>query len=136
MTLMSPGSRSKRRTPPRPHATGSRSPERDRTSEPRSDTAAGLHSRTAASHLSHREREIVALLIAGRSVKEAAAALVVSPRTAEGYLERLKRRFAQPRLLALVVHLVKQGLVAIAIPTLVFSGTRKMRSFSNPSAPA
>ena len=60
--------------------------------------------------LSRREREIVALLIAGRSVKEAAAALGLSPRTVEDYLTRLKRRFRQPRLLSLVVHLVKHGL--------------------------
>ena len=60
--------------------------------------------------LSRREREIVALLIAGRSVKEAAAALGLSPRTVEDYLARLKRRFRQPRLLSLVVHLVKRGL--------------------------
>jgi DNA-binding CsgD family transcriptional regulator len=60
--------------------------------------------------LSRREREIVALLIAGRSVKEAAAALGLSPRTVEDYLVRLKRRFCQPRLLSLVVHLVKHGL--------------------------
>jgi len=104
---MSPRSRVKRRLNP---ATGAQ--------EPKSD----------APHLSKREREIVALLIAGRSVKEAAAALDLSPRTAEGYLERLKRRFGQPRLLALVVHLVKQGLIAIAIPTFVFSGTGKIRS--------
>jgi DNA-binding CsgD family transcriptional regulator len=60
--------------------------------------------------LSRREREIVALLIAGRSVKEAAAALGLSPRTVEDYLARLKRRFRQPRLLSLVVHLVRHGL--------------------------
>lgn len=60
-------------------------------------------------HLSRREREIVTLLIAGHSVKEAAAMLGLSARTAEGYLERLKRRFRMPRLLGLVVHLVKQG---------------------------
>ena len=60
--------------------------------------------------LSRREREIVGLLIAGRSVKEAAAALGLSPRTVEDYLVRLKRRFRQPRLLSLVVHLVKHGL--------------------------
>jgi DNA-binding CsgD family transcriptional regulator len=75
-----------------------------------SRTAGGTPSREEQ-HLSRRERQIVELLIAGRSVKEAAAALGLSPRTAEGYLERLKRRFQQPRLLALVVYLVKAGLV-------------------------
>jgi DNA-binding CsgD family transcriptional regulator len=61
--------------------------------------------------LSRREREIVTLLVAGRSAKEAAATLGLSPRTVETYLERLKRRFGQPRLLALIVYLVRQGII-------------------------
>jgi DNA-binding CsgD family transcriptional regulator len=65
----------------------------------------------ASPHLSPREGEVVTLLIADCSVKEAAAALGLSPRTVESYLHRLKTRFAQPRLLSLVVHLVMQGLV-------------------------
>jgi len=75
-------------------------------------TAAEAETPAAAvrQQLSRREREIVALLIAGRSVKEAAAALGLSPRTVEDYLVRLKRRFRQPRLLSLVAHLVKHGL--------------------------
>ena len=71
---------------------------------------AGTPAAAPRHQLSRREREIVALLIAGRSVKEAAAALGLSPRTVEDCLARLKLRFRQPRLLSLVVHLVKHGL--------------------------
>ena len=73
-------------------------------------TEAGTPAAAPRRQLSRREREIVALLIAGRTVKEAAATLGLSPRTVEDYLVRLKRRFRQPRLLSLVVHLVKLGL--------------------------
>lgn len=78
---------------------------------PREAPADRRRAQSETPHLSQRERQIVTLLIAGRSVKEASAALGLSPRTVEGYLERLKRRFGQPRLLALAVHLVKRGLV-------------------------
>ena len=104
--------RSKRRIPkPKRARSAQRKPRPAPVSHaPLPDATAGAHDRDAP-HLSRREREIVALLIGGRSVKEAAAALGLSPRTLEGYLERLKRRFRHPRLLSLVVHLVKQGLV-------------------------
>lgn len=86
-------------------------PKRPRRDPPHAKTRAGRsHATSPAPHLSRREEQIVALLISGRSVKEAAAALGLSPRTVEGYLERLKVRFRQPRLLALVVCLVKLGL--------------------------
>jgi DNA-binding CsgD family transcriptional regulator len=71
--------------------------------------------KTDLPHLSPREREIVTLLIDGLTVKEAAAALALSPRTVEGYLERLKHRFGKARLVALVVHLVKQGLLLVSL---------------------
>lgn len=89
-----------------------RRPQRLCRDPPRAMPASGARpAKTDAPHLSQREREIIALLIGGRSVKEAAAALGLSPRTAETHLERLKRRFHQPRLLALVVHLVKRRMV-------------------------
>jgi DNA-binding CsgD family transcriptional regulator len=59
--------------------------------------------------LSRREREVVTVLLAGASVKEAATRLGLSYRTVETHLERLKEREQQPRLHALLAHLVKQG---------------------------
>ena len=109
-------SRSKRRIPQPTRARGAQR-KRPQTPPPHPPPAAGAAGGTlsvgtdARSQLSRRERQIVGLLIGGRSVKESAAVLGLSPRTVEGYLERLKQRFRVPRLLALVVHLVKQGLV-------------------------
>ena len=100
-------SRRKRRIPNGGGAARRPPPERIRAPGP----ADGTSQSDVPRRLSQREQEIVALLIAGNSVKEAAAALDLSPRTVEGYLERLKQRFRVPRLLALVVHLVQQGLV-------------------------
>jgi DNA-binding CsgD family transcriptional regulator len=59
--------------------------------------------------LNRREHDVVRLLLAGQSVKETAAALGISSRTAETYLERLKMRHRQPRLHALLAHLVRLG---------------------------
>ncbi len=59
--------------------------------------------------LNRREREVVTLLLAGASVKEAAARLDISPRTVETYLQRLKQRERQPRLHALLAQLVRAG---------------------------
>jgi DNA-binding CsgD family transcriptional regulator len=59
--------------------------------------------------LSQRERGVVALLLAGKSVKETAATLGLSSRTVETYVERLRQRYRQPRLHALLAHLVKVG---------------------------
>ena len=114
--MSSAASSSNRRRTRRKPTLGSRTRRKPRPNQPRSETTAGLQrAKTDTPHLSRREREIVALLIEGRSVKEASAALGLSPRTVEGYLERLKCRFRQPRLLALVVHLVKQGLLVIQL---------------------
>jgi DNA-binding CsgD family transcriptional regulator len=102
----------KQRARKRPPVGGAGTRHKSKVDPARSDSTPGdAHANTDVAHLSQREREIVGLLIDGRSVKEASAALGLSPRTVEGYLERLKQRFHQPRLLALVVHLVKQGLL-------------------------
>ncbi|MFQ5667623.1 MAG: GAF domain-containing protein [Candidatus Binatia bacterium] len=58
-------------------------------------------------HLSPREREIIELLIGGKTCKEAAANLGLSKRTVDHYLERLKQRFGQQRLPALVAYVHK-----------------------------
>ena len=60
--------------------------------------------------LSPREGEIVDLLIMGKTYKEVAAALHISARTVEHYVERLKSRFHQPRLPALACYLAAHGL--------------------------
>jgi len=61
--------------------------------------------------LSNREHQLITLLIAGLSVKGAAAVLGISRRTAEGYLDRVKRRFGYTRLIPLIAYLIKNGLV-------------------------
>ena len=71
----------------------------------------GEATRASPSKLSRREHQLVSLLIAGCTVKEAAACLGLSARTAEAYLAHLKRRFKETRLIPLIVRLVKQGLV-------------------------
>jgi DNA-binding CsgD family transcriptional regulator len=57
--------------------------------------------------VSPREREVLNLLIAGMTCKEIASALSISGRTVQHYLDRLKLRFHQPRLPALVGYVVK-----------------------------
>jgi len=63
-----------------------------------------------AYHFSPREREILRLLSSGKTCGEAAATLNISSRTVQHYLERLKVRFHQPRLPALVGYFVKHDL--------------------------
>jgi DNA-binding CsgD family transcriptional regulator len=58
-----------------------------------------------AAGLSPRQGQIVQLLMAGKTAKEIGAALNLSTRTVEHHLERLKLRFKQPRLHALVGYL-------------------------------
>jgi DNA-binding CsgD family transcriptional regulator len=62
-------------------------------------------------HLSPRERQIMQLLVGGKTYKEAAAALDISPRTVEHYVERMKKRFHQSRLPALTGKLAVLGLL-------------------------
>jgi DNA-binding CsgD family transcriptional regulator len=65
--------------------------------------------------LTPRQREIVILLAAGLTCAEAAAALDLSSRTVQHHLERLKQRFRQPRLPALVGYLMQHG-VGASVP--------------------
>lgn len=60
--------------------------------------------------LSPRQREIITLVAAGKTYKEIASILSISGRTVEHHLERLKLRFHQPRLAALVGYMITQGL--------------------------
>ena len=60
--------------------------------------------------MSPREHQILALLRAGKTFKEIGASLDISERTVEHHLERLRQRFHQPRMHALVDYLQKHGL--------------------------
>jgi DNA-binding CsgD family transcriptional regulator len=60
--------------------------------------------------LSPRQREIITLVATGKTYKEIASILSISGRTVEHHLERLKLRFHQPRIAALVGYMITQGL--------------------------
>ncbi len=60
----------------------------------------------ASQHLPPRERQVLDLLVAGRTCKEVASTLGLSARTVEHNVERLKLRFHQPTLHALVGYAV------------------------------
>ncbi len=64
---------------------------------------------TAGCHLSPREREIITLVAGGKTFKEIGSILGISGRTVEHYLERVKARFHQPRLVALVGYVLTRG---------------------------
>lgn len=81
-------------------------------------------------HLSPREHQILGKLIDGLSCKEVAAQLGLSARTVEHHVERLKARFAQPRLHALVGFAVTHGLCTQPAPPVV---SRRPRA--DPDAP-
>lgn len=66
--------------------------------------------RDAPPRLSLRQRDILRLLVEGKTCKEMASALGISARTVEHYVERLKLRFDQPRLHALVAYAITRGL--------------------------
>jgi DNA-binding CsgD family transcriptional regulator len=68
----------------------------------------------AAQLVSPREREILDLLAGGKTCKESAAALDISPRTVEHYVERLKLRFGQPTIPALIGYSIRQEMQAQA----------------------
>jgi DNA-binding CsgD family transcriptional regulator len=65
-------------------------------------------------HLSPRQREIITLVATGKTYKEIASILSISGRTVEHHLERLKLRFHQPRIAALVGYMITQGLTSFA----------------------
>lgn len=60
--------------------------------------------------LSTRQLGIVRLLMSGKTTKEIAAAVGLSPRTVQHYVERLKARFNQPRLSGLIALFARSGL--------------------------
>jgi len=64
----------------------------------------------AAQHLPPRERQMLDLLVTGRTCKQVASALGLSPRTVEHSVERLKLRFHQPTLHALVGYALTHAL--------------------------
>jgi len=62
--------------------------------------------------LSVRQRDVVRLVAAGKTAREAAALLGLSARTVEHHLERLKHRFRVPRLHPLLTVLIASGLLS------------------------
>jgi DNA-binding NarL/FixJ family response regulator len=60
----------------------------------RSDAAAGSTGAVALSSLTAREREVLALVADGRTNKQVAASLGISPRTVEAHREALMRKLA------------------------------------------
>ena len=61
--------------------------------------------------LSPREREVLALLASGRSTKEAAAALGLSPKTVETHRAHIMDKLGIRDLAGLVRHAIREGLV-------------------------
>jgi DNA-binding CsgD family transcriptional regulator len=75
-----------------------------------SAAAAPVAPEPPAYHVSPREREILDLVMAGKSCKEVALTLHISDRTVQHYVERLKLRFRQPRLPALISYVLKHDI--------------------------
>ncbi len=61
--------------------------------------------------LSRRERQIFLLLAEGRSVKEAAFALGLSPKTADTYKNRLMRKLGVDNVVELAKLAIRQALI-------------------------
>jgi GAF domain-containing protein len=83
------------------------------TSGGRADGSTALQGQPSSAdqcRVSPREREVLNLLIAGMTCKEIACRLSISNRTVQHYLDRLKLRFHQPRLPALVGYVIKHDL--------------------------
>jgi DNA-binding NarL/FixJ family response regulator len=68
---------------------------------------------TAAPELTEREHEIVTLLAAGRTNKELAAELFLSPNTIRNHLHRIGRKLDAGSRLDIVIRAVQLGLVDI-----------------------
>jgi len=61
--------------------------------------------------LSMRERQVLQLLVEGRTVPDSAALLEVSPRTIETYRERLKKKLGVKELRELIIFALKHGIL-------------------------
>lgn len=66
----------------------------------------------AAGRLSAREREIVALLASGRTGKEAATTLGISPKTVEAHRTNIMRKLDLHSVAELVLYAVRTGIVS------------------------
>ena len=60
--------------------------------------------------LSEREREVLRLVVAGKTSAEIAKDLFLSPKTVESYRSRLMRKLGMPDLASLIKFAVQQGL--------------------------
>jgi DNA-binding NarL/FixJ family response regulator len=74
-------------------------------------TDAAVSSPSAGTALSAREREVLQLLAEGKSMKEVAAVLEISPRTVEFHKYRLMQRLGAKTNADLVQYALKHGLI-------------------------
>lgn len=65
---------------------------------------------TAALHLSRREQEVLQELCSGRTVKDIAAGMDLSPHTVQYYLRNLMRKLKVSRTVDLIVYAMRNGL--------------------------
>jgi DNA-binding NarL/FixJ family response regulator len=72
-----------------------------------------VHGRSAAEHLTPRDRDILRLVAAGKSNSEAAAILGLSPRSVETYRLRLMEKLGLDDLPALVKFAIRHGLATL-----------------------
>ena len=68
------------------------------------------HSRSPLESLSQREREILPLVVAGKTSAEIAQSLFLSPKTVESYRSRMMRKLDLPDTASLIRWAVKEGL--------------------------
>ena len=75
--------------------------------------AAGMRPPDPLDSLTPREREILQLVVEGKSSAEIAAALVLSPKTVDTYRSRLMQKLGLPDLPALVKFAIQHGLISL-----------------------
>jgi DNA-binding NarL/FixJ family response regulator len=71
---------------------------------------AGRHS--YGSELSPRELEVVRLLLAGRTVREIAEDLFLSPKTVDRHVDSARRKLRAPSRIALAAAALEMGIVS------------------------
>jgi DNA-binding NarL/FixJ family response regulator len=62
-------------------------------------------------HFTHREKEVLAMLVAGRSNKEIGAPLGITERTVKAHVSKLMRKVGVQNRIALSVHAITNSLV-------------------------
>ncbi len=72
-----------------------------------------IHGRVATAHLTARERDVLRLVVEGKSNIESAAALGLSPRSVETYRLRLMQKLGLSDLPSLVKFAIRHGLTTL-----------------------